>query len=202
MCARRTLLTTLRLLAFSHGERFFGGFGPSRLQAHLEVPVSPGAAADSAAVTRADPTDGAGESTVGSGADRQRAIGEARNTNLTAYCPEVSPEAASGSPTWRPALIDVPEEPARAIVACDFFVTVTATFRLLYVFVMIEHRSRRLIHCNVTPPSKRRMDAATAVRDHRIRKARYSPGCCCDSARWYRFTWSRADTELQSGRAS
>ena len=28
---------------------------------------------------------------------------------------------------------------ARAIVACDFFVAVTATFRLLYVFVLIEH---------------------------------------------------------------
>jgi putative transposase len=39
---------------------------------------------------------------------------------------------------------------AQGIVACDFFVAVTATFRLLYVFVVIEHRSRRLIHCNVT----------------------------------------------------
>jgi putative transposase len=39
---------------------------------------------------------------------------------------------------------------AQGIIACDFFVTVTATFRLLYVFVLIEHRSRRLIHCNVT----------------------------------------------------
>jgi hypothetical protein len=29
-------------------------------------------------------------------------------------------------------------------------VAVTATFRLLYVFVVIEHHSRRLIHCNVT----------------------------------------------------
>ena len=27
---------------------------------------------------------------------------------------------------------------------------VTARFRLLYVFVVIEHRSRRLIHYNVT----------------------------------------------------
>jgi len=27
---------------------------------------------------------------------------------------------------------------------------VTATFRMLYVFVVIEHRSRRLVHCNVT----------------------------------------------------
>jgi transposase InsO family protein len=38
---------------------------------------------------------------------------------------------------------------AQGIIACDFFVAVTATFRLLYVFVVIEHSSRRLIHCNV-----------------------------------------------------
>ena len=39
---------------------------------------------------------------------------------------------------------------AQGIIACDFFVSVTATFRVLYVFVVIEHRSRRLVHCNVT----------------------------------------------------
>jgi len=39
---------------------------------------------------------------------------------------------------------------AKAIIACDFFVAVTATFRLLYVFVVIHHGSRRLVHCNVT----------------------------------------------------
>ena len=39
---------------------------------------------------------------------------------------------------------------AQGIIARDFFVAVTATFRLLYVFVVIEHHSRRLIHCNVT----------------------------------------------------
>ncbi len=39
---------------------------------------------------------------------------------------------------------------AQGIIACDFLIAVTATFRLLYVFVVIEHRSRRLIHCNVT----------------------------------------------------
>jgi hypothetical protein len=31
---------------------------------------------------------------------------------------------------------------AKAIIACDFFVAVTATFRLLYVFVLIHHDSR------------------------------------------------------------
>jgi transposase InsO family protein len=39
---------------------------------------------------------------------------------------------------------------AQAIVACDFCVAVTATFRILYVFVVIEHASRRLLHVNVT----------------------------------------------------
>jgi putative transposase len=39
---------------------------------------------------------------------------------------------------------------AKAIVACDFCVVVTATFRLLYVFVVMEHATRRLLHISVT----------------------------------------------------
>ena len=39
---------------------------------------------------------------------------------------------------------------AKGIVACDFCVAITATFRILYVFVIIEHASRRLIHVKVT----------------------------------------------------
>ena len=39
---------------------------------------------------------------------------------------------------------------AQVIIACDFFIAVTATFRLLYVFVLIHHGSRRLVHFNVT----------------------------------------------------
>jgi transposase InsO family protein len=39
---------------------------------------------------------------------------------------------------------------ARAMVACDFCVVVTATFRLLYVFVVMEHATRRILHANVT----------------------------------------------------
>ena len=39
---------------------------------------------------------------------------------------------------------------AKAIVACDFCVVVTATFRLLYVFVVMEHATRRILHTNVT----------------------------------------------------
>jgi putative transposase len=39
---------------------------------------------------------------------------------------------------------------ATAILTCDFFVAVTATFRMLYVFVVIERGTRRLAHVNVT----------------------------------------------------
>jgi transposase InsO family protein len=39
---------------------------------------------------------------------------------------------------------------AAAIIACDFCVVASATFRLLYVLVVMEHASRRLIHLNVT----------------------------------------------------
>src|SRR2546428_724862 len=39
---------------------------------------------------------------------------------------------------------------AQAVVACDFCVVVTATFRLLYVFVVMEHATRRILHVNVT----------------------------------------------------
>ena len=39
---------------------------------------------------------------------------------------------------------------AQGIVACDFCVVVTATFRVLYILVVIDHASRRLLHVNVT----------------------------------------------------
>jgi len=39
---------------------------------------------------------------------------------------------------------------AKAIVVCDFFVSVTASFRILYVFVAMEVGSRRVLYCNVT----------------------------------------------------
>jgi putative transposase len=39
---------------------------------------------------------------------------------------------------------------AKGIVACDFFGVVTATFRTLYVFVIMELGTRRILHQNVT----------------------------------------------------
>ena len=39
---------------------------------------------------------------------------------------------------------------ASAILACDFCVVVTATFRLFYILIVMEHKNRRIVHCNVT----------------------------------------------------
>jgi hypothetical protein len=36
------------------------------------------------------------------------------------------------------------------MVACDFFVVVTAAFRALYVFVIMELETRRILHLNLT----------------------------------------------------
>ena len=56
------------------------------------------------------------------------------------YMPKPPAGQPRGDQRWATFLTN----PAKAILACDFFVAVTATFRLLYVFVVIEHSSRRL----------------------------------------------------------
>ena len=50
------------------------------------------------------------------------------------------------SPTWRVFLATH----ARDIVAVDFFLVPTLTFRLLFVFVVLRHERRELLHINVT----------------------------------------------------
>ncbi|MBX7166841.1 MAG: integrase core domain-containing protein [Pirellulales bacterium] len=50
------------------------------------------------------------------------------------------------SPTWNTFLA----EHVRDIAAIDFFVVPTATFRLLYVFFVLSHDRRRILHFNVT----------------------------------------------------
>jgi putative transposase len=49
------------------------------------------------------------------------------------------------SPTWRAFLT----AHARDIVAIDFFLVPTLTFRLLFVFVVLRHGRRELLHLNV-----------------------------------------------------
>lgn len=39
---------------------------------------------------------------------------------------------------------------AKGVVACDFLTVVTATLKCLYVFVVVELGTRKLLHMNVT----------------------------------------------------
>jgi putative transposase len=60
------------------------------------------------------------------------------------------PKRAHGTPRGDQRWATFLRNHAKAIVACDFLVSVTATFQLVYVFVIIEHGSRKLLHFNVT----------------------------------------------------
>ena len=60
------------------------------------------------------------------------------------------PKRADGQPRGDQRWPTFLKNHAKAIVACDCFVAVTATCRLLYVFVVIEHGSRRLARVDVT----------------------------------------------------
>ena len=65
---------------------------------------------------------------------------------VSKYMPKRPPGRPRGDQRWATFL----QNHAKAIIACDFFVAVTVTFQLLYVFVLIHHGSRRLVHFNVT----------------------------------------------------
>ena len=62
------------------------------------------------------------------------------------YMPKPGSGRPRGDQRWSTFL----RNHAQAIVACDFFVAITASFRLIYVFVVMHHSSRRLLHFNVT----------------------------------------------------
>jgi putative transposase len=56
------------------------------------------------------------------------------------------------SQTWRTFL----DNHIRSLVSVDFFTVPTVTFKVLFVFVVLAHHRRRVVHCNVT-------DAPTAA---------------------------------------
>jgi putative transposase len=50
------------------------------------------------------------------------------------------------SPTWRAFL----DNHMKDLVSVDFFVVPTVTFRVLFVFIILDHARRRIVHFNVT----------------------------------------------------
>jgi hypothetical protein len=62
------------------------------------------------------------------------------------YMPEAPLRPADPEQRWMTFV----RNHAKAIIASDFFVVATATFQLVYVFVIIEVATRRVLHFNVT----------------------------------------------------
>jgi len=73
--------------------------------------------------------------------------------------PEPRGHRRTSSQNWRTFV----RNHAQSIVACDFLVVVTARFRTLYVFLLMEVGTRRIVHCNVTA-SNSSVDLAAASR--------------------------------------
>jgi transposase InsO family protein len=60
--------------------------------------------------------------------------------------PHTPPRLRTGSQAWRTFV----RNHAAAVLACDFFVAVTVTFRVVYVFVVLDVATRRIAHWNTT----------------------------------------------------
>jgi transposase InsO family protein len=60
---------------------------------------------------------------------------------------EVSPKVLKpSSPTWKAFL----HNHVKDLVSCDFFAVPTVTCKVLFVFVILAHERRRIVHVNVT----------------------------------------------------
>jgi putative transposase len=110
-------------------------------------------AADSAGTPAADPQDGSREPGVGRRANRNELLLKlglrVSPRTIRKYLPKLT--APGGHPHRDQRWSTFLRNHAQAIVACDLCVVTTATFRILYVFIVMEHASRRMIHVNVTP---------------------------------------------------
>jgi putative transposase len=79
-----------------------------------------------------------------------RIMGELRKLGITVakstveqYRPK-SPKPPS--PTWKAFL----NNHVKDIVACDFFTVPTASCKVLFVFILLAHERRRIVHCTIT----------------------------------------------------
>lgn len=62
------------------------------------------------------------------------------------YMPSRPPRGRTGTQAWCTFI----GNHAQTVLACDFFVVVTAALRVMYVFVVLEIGTRRILHWNVT----------------------------------------------------
>jgi hypothetical protein len=65
---------------------------------------------------------------------------------ISRYLRTLRPRGERGGQSWKTFLSDHRD----VLAAMDFLVVPTATFRLLYVLVILHHDRRRVLHCNVS----------------------------------------------------
>jgi putative transposase len=68
----------------------------------------------------------------------------ASDSTVRHYRPK--PRRSASAQTWKTFL----QNHAQALVAVDFFAVPTASFRVLYVFLVLAHERRKILHFNVT----------------------------------------------------
>ena len=120
----------------------------------VAVEVAVGKTSDSSRCSPVDGAHGTGESDLGRGAGSGGAVGEAGDIlvsprTVRAYWPQDGDPQGSrrtSSQHWRSFV----RNHAKAMVAADFLVAITAGFRVLYLWVVMEVGSRRIVHCKVT----------------------------------------------------
>ena len=99
----------------------------------------------------ADRRNGGGESHLGRGADRVGTPGEAWNSRVASDRQALHVSGFRASRRRAVAGVEhIVRNQAGAVLACDFCVAITATFRVFYVFVVLDIGTRRFLHWNVT----------------------------------------------------
>src|ERR1035441_6440790 len=69
---------------------------------------------------------------------------EVSGSTIRKYRPKNRPSPSDQ--TWKSFL----QNHAQALIAVDFFAVPTATFRVLYVFLVLAHERRKVLHFNIT----------------------------------------------------
>jgi transposase InsO family protein len=98
-----------------------------------------------------DPRDRHGESVLWPGTHRQRVETETWDSSIAPYVGKYPRDGPVRTPDPKQRWLTFVHNHAKVIVACDFFV-VTATFRTLYVFVILELATRRIAPQRDRPP--------------------------------------------------
>ena len=97
-----------------------------------------------------------------------RRVEDARHRDLRTYCLANSPETAAAA---RPDLGDVPGIHLPQMVSLNFFTVPTITLKVLFVFIVLEHRRREVLQLQRDGPPRGSLDVSADYRG--LRRARH-----------------------------